>query len=203
MPLSPEEFFENATSQGNESDNDIPSIFATWETFPFDADGLAVVPLRRPLVPEAPRNGEDPLDCRGCTANDGLIVWENENWRLKALSEPSGVPLVMILGPKQHCDYGELSDELAAEFGQILVHTVRAVESLEHIARAHVLRWGDGSAHMHVFISARPEGFVQLRGTFLAVWDDLLPPVPREMRDADAMRVGGLLAASLGSPSAP
>ena len=75
---------------------------------------------------------------------------------------------------------------------------MRAVESLEHIARAHVLRWGDGSAHMHVFIAARPEGFTQLQGTFLAVWDDLLPPVPREVRDADAMRVGELLRASMG-----
>ncbi|HTT59103.1 MAG TPA: hypothetical protein VMF33_03565, partial [Acidimicrobiales bacterium] len=124
MPFTPDEFFEHATSSDAASGIDPASIFAAWESFPFDAEVLTVVPLRRPLVPEAPRSGDDPLNCRGCTSEDGLIVWENENWRLKTLSEPSGAPLVMILEPKQHSDYGELSDELAAEFGRILVHTV-------------------------------------------------------------------------------
>jgi hypothetical protein len=36
---------------------------------------------------------------------------------------------------------------------------------------------GDGGAHLHVFLLARPSGFAQLRGTYLAVWDDLLPAI--------------------------
>jgi hypothetical protein len=59
-------------------------------------------------------------------------------------------------------------------------------------------RWGDGSAHLHVFFLARPKGFGQLRGTYLAVWDDLLPPVPRSQRDADAAAVAQALATSYG-----
>ena len=56
---------------------------------------------------------------------------------------------------------------------------------------------------MHILFFARPEGFVQLRGTCLAIWDDLLAPVPRAIRDADATRVGEILGASLGgSPRA-
>jgi hypothetical protein len=53
---------------------------------------------------------------------------------------------------------------------------VRAIEALPHIARAHVSRWGDGGAHLHVFFLARPVGFAQLRGTFLAVWAICCPP---------------------------
>jgi len=45
---------------------------------------------------------------------------------------------------------------------------------------------GDGGAHLHLFFYARPEGFAQLRGTCLAIWDDLLPGVPPQMRDSAA-----------------
>jgi hypothetical protein len=74
----------------------------------------------------------------------------------------------------------------------------RAIESLPHIARAHVSRWGDGSAHVHVFFFARPAGFPQLRGTCLALWDDLLPAVPDGQRDADATEVARIVAAAHG-----
>jgi len=79
---------------------------------------------------------------------------------------------------------------------------VRAIEALPHIARAHVSRWGDGGAHLHVFFLARPAGFAQLRGTFLAVWDDLLPAVPAGHRDRDAAAVASALAAHGGHAEA-
>ena len=107
-----------------------------------------------------------------------------------------------MLLPKGHFDLGNLPDDLATQLGTLVVRVGRAIESLEHIARAHVSRFGDGGAHLHIFFFARPEGFIQLRGNFLTVWDDLLAPVPRAVRDADAARVGELLAASLGG-SAP
>ncbi|MEO7269845.1 MAG: hypothetical protein ABIW49_11630 [Knoellia sp.] len=47
-------------------------------------------------------------------------------------------------------------------------------------------RWGDGGSHAHVWFIARPVGMSQLRGTYMAVWDDLLPPVPLEVRDDNA-----------------
>ena len=36
-------------------------------------------------------------------------------------------------------------------------------------------RWGDGTEHLHWWLFARPTGQLQLRGTFLSHWDDLLP----------------------------
>jgi diadenosine tetraphosphate (Ap4A) HIT family hydrolase len=198
MPLTPDEYFENATSLGSDQEARALSALATWEPFPFEMEGLRVRTLRRPEVPEAPRHDEDPATCRTCAAKDGLPVWQNDGWRLIALSEPSGAPFVLMLMPKGHFDLGTLPDDMAAQLGQIVVHVGRAIESLPHIARAHISRFGDGGAHLHIFFFARPEGFIQLRGNFFMVWDDLLAPVPRDVRDDDAARVGELLAASFG-----
>lgn len=198
VPLTPDEYFANATSFSEDQEWRALKALTDWEPFPFEAEGLRVATLRPPQIPETPRHDEDPASCRSCAASDGLAVWHDEEWRLVARSESSGAPLVLMLLPKRHFDLGNLPDDLAAQLGQIVVHLGRAVESLEHIARAHILRFGDGGAHLHVFIFARPEGFIQLRGNFFAVWDDLLAPVPRAVRDADAARVGELLAASFG-----
>jgi hypothetical protein len=37
---------------------------------------------------------------------------------------------------------------------------------------------GDGAAHLHMWFLARPHGRLQLRGTFLSLWDDILPVIP-------------------------
>jgi diadenosine tetraphosphate (Ap4A) HIT family hydrolase len=125
-------------------------------------------------------------------------VWQDDRWRLVAFSETSGAPLLLMLQPKSHFDLTDLPDDLAGELGVLMTHIARAVESLPHIARAHVSRWGDGGAHLHVFFFARPEGFVQLQGTCFAIWDDLLPPTPREVRDSDASDVARMLETSYG-----
>ena len=79
--------------------------------------------------------------------------------------------------------------------GRIMVHLGAAVEALPSVARVHVSRWGDGGSHAHVFFFARPARMPQLRGTCLALWDDFLPPVPVEVRDANARAaVAGLVA---------
>ncbi|MGC2485972.1 MAG: hypothetical protein WA359_07005 [Acidimicrobiales bacterium] len=203
MPLSPDDFFENATSIVGDDGRLGLSRMTGWEIFPFESEGLHVVSLREPVLPEVPRSGSDPESCRACRAGDDHVIWQDDAWRLTVLPEPSGAPLVLMLMSKEHYDVTDLPAELAAQLGLIVIQTARAIESLEHIARAHVSRWGDGGAHLHIFFFARPEGFTQLRGTCLAIWDDLLAPVPREMRDADATRVGELLGAWLGgSPRA-
>jgi hypothetical protein len=57
------------------------------------------------------------------------------------------------------------------------VRLERAIRSIEGVARVHINRWGDGSAHLHLWFLARPYGRLQLRGTFLSLWDDILPPI--------------------------
>ena len=40
-----------------------------------------------------------------------------------------------------------------------------------------MFKWGDGGAHLHVVVVARPQGMRQLWGMFLPVWMNVLPPL--------------------------
>jgi len=153
------------------------------------------------VLPEPARHGEDPADCRSCRARDEGI-WFNDRWRLSRVAGV-GVPLVLMLHPREHHDMGDLPDELAAELGVLSAHLVRHVEALPHIARAHVYRIGDGGAHLHVWFFARPAGQAQLFGSWLVVWDDLLPEYPAGAAEADAAAVADALAASAGGRRTP
>lgn len=59
-------------------------------------------------------------------------------------------------------------------------------------------RHSPGGAHLHIWIFARPEGQAQLYGSWLVVWDDLLPEYPAEAAEADAAVVADALIASHG-----
>jgi diadenosine tetraphosphate (Ap4A) HIT family hydrolase len=214
MPETPEDFYRRGLgAAGPDGRLPVPDMVA-WDVFPFEPEGLRVKLLEEPVAPEPLREGEGGRACTTCAGLADLadlvdlvegadpqrlasVVWSNERWVVRAL-EPSGSPLVLMVLSRAHHDLTDLSDDLAAELGVLLVHVARAVESLPHIARAHVSRWGDGGAHLHVFVFARPLGFTQLRGTMMAVWDDILPPVPAEIVRADAEQVAQALAESQG-----
>ncbi|WP_231930469.1 hypothetical protein [Micromonospora coriariae] len=114
-----------------------------------------------------------------------------------------GVPLVLMLYPRDHYDMADLPDELAAELGLLSTRIVRHVQALPHISRAHVYRIGDGGAHLHVWFFARPEGQGQLYGSWLVVWDDLLPEYPADVAEADADIVADALVACHGGHRSP
>jgi hypothetical protein len=196
MALRPEEFYEHAIAAAN-SEHRLPLAQMTgWDISPFETDGLQVAPLQPPVLPEPARHGEDPADCSACRKKDEGI-WFNERWRLTRVSGV-GVPLALMLYPRDHYDMADLPDELAAELGLLSTRIVRHVQALPHIARAHIYRIGDGGAHLHVWFFARPEGQTQLLGSWLSIWDDLLPEYPAEIADADAVIVADALVASHG-----
>jgi hypothetical protein len=199
--MSPEEFYAHAMRAADAQGRLPLSRLAAREVFPFEQARLQVVPLATPALPEPDRAGENGRDCPACTAGRAP-VWSDKHWRLSALG-PSGAPLILMLEPAAHHDLPDLPDDRAAEMGLLMVAISRAIESLPHIARAHVSRWGDGAAHLHLFFFARPAGFSQLRGTCLAIWDDLLPAVPARQRDRAAAAVGQALAGSYGGQSDP
>jgi hypothetical protein len=167
-----------------------------WDISPFEPAGLRVSPLRPPVLPESARHGEDPADCKICKDRDEGI-WFNENWRLARIPGV-GVPLALMLYPRDHHDMADLPDELAAELGLLTTRIVRHVQALPHISRAHVYRIGDGAVHLHVWFFARPQGQSQLYGSWLVIWDDLLPEYPEDVADADAAAVADALVASHG-----
>ena len=151
-----------------------------WETFPFDGD------LRpRELVPPEPverqRSGERADDCWRCLRGDEAAIWSDERWIVTPLPEPSGLPVIVLLFPREHVDIDGLSEELAAALGPMLVRVERAVRSVGEIGRVHIGRWGDGSFHLHWWFMARPARLPQLIGSFAAIWDDVLPPLPEPL----------------------
>jgi len=199
--MSPEEFYEHAIAAADAEGRLPLSRMAGWEISPFEPDGLRVSSLRSPVLPEPARHGEDPADCGSCEQRDQGI-WFDARWRLSRITGV-GVPLALMLHPRDHYDMADLPDELAAELGVLTTHVVRHVQALPNISRAHVHRIGDGGAHLHIWFFARPLGQSQLYGSWLVVWDDLLPEYPADVADVDAGIAADALVASYGGSRSP
>ncbi|MET8369325.1 hypothetical protein [Micromonospora profundi] len=196
MALSPDQFHDHALAVADDERRLPLARMTGWDISPFEEDTLRVAPLRPPVLPEPARHGEDPADCQPCRERDEGI-WFNDHWRLAQVAGV-GVPLVLMLWPRDHHDLTDLPDELAAELGLLTTRIARHVQALPYISRAHVYRFGDGAAHLHIWFFARPEGQAQLFGSWLPVWDDLLPEYPADVAAADAATVADALIASHG-----
>ncbi|MEO3926425.1 hypothetical protein ABGB07_21550 [Micromonosporaceae bacterium B7E4] len=175
--------------------------FTRWPSFPFEGE-FRVKQLDEPVAVEPPRKGEGSGECHSCNAPDDAYIWVSERWRVRAMDRPTGLPMVLILESRSHLDLGDLPNLLAAELGVMTVRLERAVRSLDGVARVHVNRWGDGAAHLHLWFLARPYGRLQLRGTFLSLWDDILPPIPEPQWRENLAMVAAWLAEFGGRPLA-
>ncbi|WP_422774540.1 hypothetical protein ACN28C_05575 [Plantactinospora sp. WMMC1484] len=175
--------------------------FTRWPSFPFEGE-FRVKQLDEPVAVEPPRKGEGSSECHSCNAPDDAYIWVSERWRVRAMDRPTGLPMVLILESRSHLDLGDLPNLLAAELGVMTVRLERAVRSLDGVARVHVNRWGDGAAHLHLWFLARPYGRLQLRGTFLSLWDDILPPIPEAQWRENLAMVAAWLAEFGGRPLA-
>lgn len=196
MALTPEEFYKQALAAADDEARLPLSRMTGWEISPFEPDGLRVASLRPPVLTEVLREGEDPSNCRSCRQRD-VGIWLDDHWRLSRMSGV-GVPLVLMLHPRDHHDLADLPDDLAAQMGILTTHIARHIEALPNIARAHVYRIGDGGAHLHVWFFARPTGQAQLHGSWMVIWDDLLPEYPHDVAAADAKAVVDALITSRG-----
>ncbi len=166
-----------------------------WDIFPFELDGLRIKPLEPLADAEPARHGDDPADC-GCAQpttpeQADRIAWSNERWLLTVLE--MRLPVAMILKPRAHHDLADLPDDLASEMGLLTVAIAAGIEDLPSVGRCHVGRYGDGSAHLHPFFFGRPARMPQLRGSTLLDWEENLPPVPQDVRRANAAHVASRL----------
>ena len=168
---------------------------ADWPIFPFDKDGLRGRPLDDPVLPEPPRRGESAGDCGTCAEPDDAFVWTDARWRVSMSVDPVSLPCLTI-HTRAHLDFCDLTDDLGAELGVLLVRAERALGSIEGVGRVHVYKWGDGGAHLHVFLVARPTGMMQLRGMFLSTWMYVLPPLPGDQWQRLRAHVGERLRAA-------
>lgn len=178
----------------------LPS-FTSWPSFPFEGE-LRVKALDPPVATEPARKGDDDGDCVACSAPDDAYIWVSERWRVRAMDRPTGLPMVLILESRSHLDLGDLPNLLAAELGVMTVRLERAIRSIEGVARVHVNRWGDGAAHLHLWFMARPYGRLQLRGTFLPLWDEILPPISESVWRENLALIAAWLADFGGRPLA-
>ncbi len=158
-----------------------------WDSWPFEGE-LRPRTLRPP-EPEPVIAGTGGVDCQACTSPDSDYLWSDERWRLLAL-EPGGLPVIVLLEPRDHyAGPADLPDDLARELGVMLGRVERAVLAVGEIARVHIGRWGEGAEHLHWWFIARPAGLGQLRSSFAEIWNDVLPPTPKEIWEDNLARV--------------
>lgn len=167
---------------------------ASWEVFPFEREGLRVRPLEEYAVPEPDRR-KAPEDCKTCTAlgRDDLVL--HTGTRLGVI-RPGGCNLVFVANvvSLSHEMLDDLDDDGHVELGRLVGRTYAAMKALEGVGNVHVNKWENGTGHLSVTLLARPEGVLQLRGSNLAAWADMLPPTPAEELDARAALVREALA---------
>jgi hypothetical protein len=172
-----------------------------WDIYPFEIDSLRIKPLQPLADAEPPRGGEDPADCScGGPEDPGLAertVWSNDRWLL-TLDTFMKLPIGVNLGPREHCDLPTVPDHLAGEMGRLVVAVSAAIESLPSVGRVQLAKYGDGGAHLHLFLFGRPARMLQLRGSPLLDWEENLPPVPLEVHRANAAHVARHLVAAVG-----
>lgn len=172
--------------------------YGGWDTFSWTVVDGAIVPRTlQPPSDEPARRGEaDGEPCGPCT--DGFdaarVVWEDDVWVLTHSGAPSGLPLVMLLHPREHLDLGTLDDEQASQLGRITSRLVRITEALPGIGRTHVLRIGDGGSHLHVWFVSRTARLTHVLGSTALEWDDILPPGPDDVWRDDLHTVATKLA---------
>ena len=189
MPETPEAFWARAHGALR-----TPPV-EEWETWPF-VGAAAPRALEPPVDAEEPRAGAGGVACRRCERGDEGALWSDDNWILSPLAGPTGLPCVVILETRRHVDFPDVDDALASELGPLLIRIQRALLGLDHVGNVHVCRWGDGSEHFHIWFMARPARIPQLIGSFAAIWDDILPPVPEDAWRADLELVSRRLAGS-------
>lgn len=198
MAESPEDLYARIVAEFG-TEGRIPMTPAqTWDVFPWEVVDGAMVPkvLAPPLEAEAPREGDPGGKPCGLCAPDGSFtapLWENDAWTLRPMPR-GGLPLILMLEPKEHLDYTDLDDEQAAELGKLSLWVTRIMTKLENVGRVHVMRIGDGSAHLHVWFIARPARFGTILGSFAIEFDDMLPTTPEDLWLADQRTVAQRLA---------
>lgn len=191
MAHSPRQWYDRV-SQVLAEQGPVDPGWAQRPSWPFEG-ALVVRALDPPADEEPARSGADGRGCFVCVgvaASDAdYLVWTDDLWVLGLPAEGSPLPFALFLMPRRHADLAGLSRAEAARQGELLTALEQAATQVLAVPRIQVARWGDGTEHLHWWLFARPTGMLQLRGTFLSHWADVLPPRPQEELRADSLLV--------------
>lgn len=144
-------------------------------------EAFSLLPLADMLAPEKPRSGEeDPSECHHCNPSEHTI-WANDTWQVRSGFAVPGLPFVAAIAPVDHVLLESAPLAVLSEMGPVLQRVSNAVKRIPGVARCHFMRWNDGSAHLHLWAYARPEGMMQGRGAILPFWEAAFPAMPDDM----------------------
>ena len=175
-------------------------IADSW--FPFAGD-ITVKPLDELVVPEPDRHGPTAETCHSCQRPDDDYIWTDDAWRLVPYT-PTQVRGIVLLESRAHLDsFSDMSPDLLAALGPMVARVERVLLDLGDVARVHTCRWGDGGAHFHLWLIPRPLGALQLRGSMLPMWLDLLPDLDDDVSDAAFAQIAAGMAAGGGTAHRP
>lgn len=155
-------------------------------TLPY-AEPLTRIPQPPRVIPEPPRTGApggDPCGLcawfRGEHHTDAEPLWSDDDWVLIRATEVT-IPGIVWLASREHFDsFADMPPGAAASYAIVVGRIERAIMGLGDVGRVHVYRWGDGSAHFHVWFSPRPLGMLEARREMLPLWADTMPEAPKE-----------------------
>lgn len=197
MPESAEEVYARVVAEvGEDGHLPMPGL-GDWDVFPWASVDGEVVPrvLSAPTEEPLRAGDEGGKPCGACAGfAPERVVWEDEHWVLTHFGEPTGAPLQLMLHSREHLDMPDLDDDLAGELGRVTVRLTRIIENLPNIGRVHTNRWGDGSAHFHLWFFARTERLATILGSYAVEWSEILPPGPEDVWREDLHGVATKLA---------
>lgn len=158
-----------------------------WETFPLQ--GRLELKALDPPREEPERQGAGAIDCPVCSEHPADLLWSGKRWKISQWESPRAFPSVFVT-PVLHFELSTMSLDTLAEVGIVLKRASAALERLDGVERAHIEARCDGGEHMHWMLMGRPSNALQIRGTFLPLWDMLLPPMPPALWRAVGVEVG-------------
>lgn len=156
-----------------------------------DENTLPLRELSPPVTTEPALGGAGRVDCPACKGEpDQWSLYEDELWRVRALHHDMSFPGTAMLTSIRHAkSVAELTPQEAATFGVMCGRITQALLDRPagsagfgdgRVGRVHMHFWGDGGEHFHVWFFPRPFGYLDLRGSYLVEWEELLPPASEE-----------------------
>lgn len=193
MPESAEEVYARVVALvGREGRLPMPPV-EEWDIFPWEGEMVPKV-VQPPLAAEEPRWGEGDRPCSCRSGEPEHAIWRNDRWVVTSADKPGGLPLMLYLQSREHMDFSDMDDEMAAEFGRVTSWLHRIMARLPNIGRVHVSKWGDGGSHLHVWFIARTARLPHILGSLAVEWNEMLPPVPEEVWRDDLKQVADRMA---------
>lgn len=187
-------FLEHARAAAD-PDGRLPlGAMADWEVFPFEAESLRTRPLTEYAVPEPDRSAT-PETCPICAAvaDGGRLLWSDERFAFVRAARTSVVFTGQVV-TREHLALDDLDGDGYAALGRALGAAYNAVKSLPEVGQVHLNKWEKGKGHLSFAVHARPEGVLQLRGSNLPIWADMLPAIAEDEFAARAEMVRQALA---------